>query len=201
MERPFKIAFIVLSVIVSACGENKSVNTLKNPIVERAEDVVLGNENAPATVFMYGSYHCNYCRYFFSRTYPELKKNFLDTDQVKMVIKWVDPSDNPQILRALQAASCISQYGTYEKFHELLLVNPDVIFTEDFTGLVDDIMMQNPEIEECIMSDPDFTYLRNNMKEFSNNDLTGTPTFVLNNHVYSGFISYENFVKLLKKEF
>ncbi len=178
----------------------KPFETISNNVEQKTEDVVLGDDSAPKTVFMYASYHCDFCRYFFSRTYPDLKTNFLDNGKLKLIIKWVDFDENTQVMYALQAASCIGRFGVYEKFHQLLLVNPDVVFTEDFAHLVDGIMEDNSEIAQCILQNNDYEYLRSNVSEFRENDLNGTPTFVLNNHAYSGFISYENFKKLLQKE-
>ena len=174
---------------------------LTNKVEQKEEDVVFGDFDAPQTIFLYASYDCDYCRYFFSRTYPELKTNFLDNGKLKLVVKWVDFDENQQMMYALQAASCIGRFGVYEKYHQLLLVNPDVVFTDDFSQLIDDIMQDNSEIAECILNNNDYKYIRSNMKEFRENKLTGTPTFVLNNHAYSGFISYENFKKLIEKEF
>ena len=47
---------------------------------------------------------------FSPGTYPELKKNYLDTGKLKLVVKWLDFGERPQMLNALQAASCISRY-------------------------------------------------------------------------------------------
>ena len=116
-------------------------------VVQKTDDVVFGDDTATKTVFMYASYNCDFCRYFFSRTYPEFKTNFLDNGKLKLVVKWVDFTENPQILYALQAASCIGRFGVYEKFHQLLLVNPEVVFTEDFAQLIDDIMQDNPKLQ------------------------------------------------------
>ncbi len=200
----YQTAVIILILFLTGCQNrtnNQSLNSTKTAISEKTEDTVFGEEKAANSIYMYASYHCNFCRYFFSRTFPELKRNYLDNGKIKLVVKWVDFDENPQIMGALQAASCIGRFGVYEKYHELLMVNPDVVFTEDFAELMDDIMQQNPQIEECVLSDPDFSYLKSNVKEFKENNFSGTPTFVLNNHVYTGFISYENFVKLLDKEF
>jgi len=189
---------------LNSCKSNssaKSFNTVKNEITQKTDDVIFGDDAAPQTVFLYASYNCDYCRYFFSRTYPELKTNFLDTGKLKLVVKWLDFDENPQIMKSLQAASCIGQFGVYEKFHQLLLVNPTVVFTDDFAELVDGIMQDNPEIEECILQNNEYAYLRKNVSEFRENNFSGTPTFVLNNHAYSGFISYINFKKIIAKEF
>lgn len=189
---------------LDSCKSNssdKSFITIHNEIIQKTSDVIFGDDGAPQTIFLYASYNCDYCRYFFSRTYPELKTNFLDTGKLKLVVKWLDFDENPQIMKSLQAASCIGQFGVYEKFHQLLLVNPSVVFTEDFALLIDDIMQDNLEIEECILQNNDYAYLRLNVSEFRKNEFAGTPTFVMNNHAYSGFISYINFEKLVAKEF
>lgn len=195
-------ALIGLIGLVSCRSKSsgKSFLTIKNEVEQKTGDVIFGDERAPETVFMYASYSCDFCRYFFSRTFPELKSNYLDNGKLKLVVKWIDFKNNPQVLYSLQAASCIGRFGVYEKFHQLLLVNPEVVFTEDFAQLVDDIMTDNPEIAECILQNDEYAYLRENVKEFREYKLTGTPTFVVNKHAYSGFISYDNFKKLLKKE-
>lgn len=198
-----KIFAVLLGVTFVSCQSNmsrKSFETIEKKIVQKTGDVVFGDDAAPKTMFMYASYNCDFCRYFFSRTYPDLKTNFLDAGKLKLVVKWVDFTDNPQILYALQAASCIGQFGIYEKYHQLLLVNPDVVFTEDFALLIDDIMEDNRNIAECILQNDEYAYLRENVREFRENNFTGTPTFVLNNHAYTGFISYNNFKKLIEKE-
>lgn len=202
--RLISLSIILGMLLLSTCRtktREKPFETLIHEVEQQDEDVVFGYDASPETVFMYASYHCDFCRYFFSRTYPDLKTNFLDNGKLKLVVKWVDFQDNQQVLYALQAASCIGRFGVYEKYHQLLLVNPEVVFTEDFAQLIDDIMEDNSEIAQCILQNNDYEYLRTNVKEFRENNLSGTPTFVLNNHAYSGFISYDNFVKLIKKEF
>ena len=189
---------------LDSCKSNssdKSFIPVQNEITQKAGDVIFGDDAAPQTVFLYASYNCDFCRYFFSRTYPGLKTNFLDTGKLKLVVKWLDFTENPQVMQALQAASCIGRFGVYEKFHQLLLVNPTVVYTNDFAVLIDDIMQDNPEIAECILQHNDYAYLRLNVSEFRENQFAGTPTFVMNNHAYSGFISYDNFEKIINKEF
>lgn len=205
MIKRWTIFALVLSLwSLDSCKSDssaKSFITIKNEVVQKTGDVIFGDDAAPQTVFLFASYNCDYCRYFFSRTYPDLKTNYLDTGKLKLVVKWLDFNENSQVMLALQAASCIGQFGVYEKFHQLLLVNPSVVFTDDFALLIDNIMQNNSEIEECILQNNEYAYLRLNVSEFRANNFAGTPTFVMNNHAYSGFISYNNFEKILKKEF
>jgi len=204
MLKQLSILVLVCSLIISGCNTKPSVRkgqTLKNQVTEKAEDVVFGSPAAAYSVIMYGSYNCTYCRLFFSQTLPELEKKYLDQGTLKLVLKFIDFNENPAVLRSLQAASCISQFGDYEKFHPLLLINPGVVLTEDFNQLLDDIMENNPDIAECILNNNNYAYLHSNMEEFKSNGLTGTPTFVFGNKAFSGFLSFDEFEALLNKEF
>ncbi|WP_346862508.1 thioredoxin domain-containing protein [uncultured Draconibacterium sp.] len=204
MLKHLLFGFLLLGLwSLSGCKSKTSKTSIQvqNEVIQKTGDVIFGDNAAPNTVFLFASYNCDYCRYFFSRTYPGLKTNYLDKGKIKLVVKWLDFEENPQVLQSLQAASCIGQFGVYEKFHELLLVNPAVVFTDDFSALLDDIMQDNSEIAKCILHNDEYEYLRLNVSEFRENKFTGTPTFVLNNNAYSGFISFINFEKLLAKEF
>ncbi len=170
-------------------------------MVQSYEDVVFGNDSSANTIFLFASYDCKYCRYLFLKTFPELKEKYLDSGLAKVVVKWVSFGENPSSLYALQAASCIAQYGSYDKFHELLLTNPSVIVSEDFRELIDDIMAENYEIAECIVSNKDFSYLKENVRLFRENNLSGTPCLIINNRVYSGYRPFKELDVILKEEF
>ncbi len=204
MKQIIWLTGLIVILATSGCQQKSSEKQgilLENNILEKDEDVLFGSPAAEATVFMYASYDCTYCRLFFSQTLPELEKKYLDPGKLKLLIKFLDFDENTEVLTALQAASCISRFGVFEKFHPLLVVNPEVVFTADFDLLLDDIMEDNSEIAECILQNNNFEYLRSNLKEFRANDLKGTPTFVFNNKAYRGFLSFEEFEQVLKNEF
>lgn len=190
-------------VVVFGCGSGheQEVRTIDTGLVQNPQDVVFGDDTVSATIFLYASYNCQYCRYLFSRTFPELKEHYLDKGLVKVVVKFVDFGEDPRTRYALKAASCIYRYGTYQKFHELLLADPAIVATEKFRVLIDDIMAENPDIAECILSKVDDDFSNANLEEFRKYELTGTPTMVINQHVYNGFVSFEKIDLILKKEF
>nr|WP_321450638.1 thioredoxin domain-containing protein [uncultured Carboxylicivirga sp.] len=198
-----KISIALFALSISSCKHTDNQKSIKNTsaIELKSEDIVFGNIDAINTIYIFASYHCNYCRYFFSTTYPELKKNYIDNNKIKLVLKLVEFSDNPKINSALNAAISINKFGTYDKFHELLLFNPNIIFTDEFDELIDDIIANNKEIEEGILNNNYIDYLKTNVDEFRNNKLSGTPVLILNNHAYEGYISIDNLQQVIEKEF
>ncbi|SMO65179.1 Protein-disulfide isomerase [Saccharicrinis carchari] len=199
----YTVCFCLAMLVFGGCknAQEQGVRRIEAILQQNAEDIVFGNETAKHTIFLYASYNCQYCRYLFSRTFPGLKENYLDKGLVKVVLKFVDFGEDPQTQYALKAASCIYRHGNYHKFHELLLADPAIVASEKFRALVDDIMAENTDIAQCVLSKPDSDFLKNNLKEFREHQFTGTPTMVINKHVYTGFVSFEKIDAIIKKEF
>jgi protein-disulfide isomerase len=47
----------------------------------------IGMKNAPVTIVEFSDYQCPYCRKFWSETYHQLKKEYIDTGKVRLVFK------------------------------------------------------------------------------------------------------------------
>ena len=50
-------------------------------------DIVLGSETAPVTIVEYISLTCPHCRNFAAKTFPELKKRYIDTGKVRFILR------------------------------------------------------------------------------------------------------------------
>ena len=50
-------------------------------------DVWLGSESAKVTIIEYASLTCTHCAHFHATTYPELKKRYVDTGQVRFTLR------------------------------------------------------------------------------------------------------------------
>lgn len=47
----------------------------------------LGRTDAPVTVIKYASMTCPYCRQFHRKTFPQLKKRYIDTGQMRFILR------------------------------------------------------------------------------------------------------------------
>ena len=50
-----------------------------------AEDIVLGDENAPLTIVEYASFTCVHCGAFHQDVFPRLKAEYIDTGKVRFI--------------------------------------------------------------------------------------------------------------------
>ena len=70
---------------------------------------VLGKADAPVTIFEYADFECPFCRRHELQTFPQIKKQYIDTGKVKYVAKnfIAVPSHKPSAEPTAYAAYCV----------------------------------------------------------------------------------------------
>lgn len=205
--KPIEIIAIIVSLILLVLIGIKVWNIFSSKNKEvlgetpklSALDITFGSETAPLTVFAYMSYHCGYCRLFFTDVYPKLEKEFISNGKVRFVLKIVEHSKNPDRIKEVRTAICINRYGYYGKLHELLVTNSSVIYTDEFREMVNHFINSDPLVAECILGNESTDYVLQIRNEFDKFGFTGTPTFVIGTQVYRGFMPYEQFKTFIVK--
>ncbi len=175
-------------------------SNLIGEVKEHDLDIVFGSDTAPLTVYLYSHYTCKYCVKFFQEEFPKIEEEYINTGKVRFVLKFIELGRNQDVLYSLQAAVCVNKYGSFEKLHKLLLADKMVVFTQEFKNLISGFIGDNSDVAECILNNNNYNYLYANNREFMQLGLKGTPTFIINKHVYSGYRSYRDFEKILDKE-
>lgn len=196
------VVLIALTAIVvlrnSSLWQNE--HRVKEGLTEKELDIVYGSDSADLTVFLFSSYNCSFCRKFFKSVFPELEKEYIDAGKVKLVIKLVTLTNNESVINSLQIAACINKYGNFEKLNELLLLEPKVVYTKEFEDVINELIEKDEFVAECMYGGESEIYISENMLDFKRLNCTGTPTFVINNKIFKGFLDYSKFKKLIEKE-
>jgi len=177
-----------------------SKNSASISLQEKDLDIVYGSDEALLTVFMFSSYECKFCTNFLTESLPLLKKKYIETNKVKLVIKLVDITNNSKVLSSLKLAVCINECGNFEPIDKLLQSEPSVVYTDEFMQLTEDFITENNYIEEFMLSGIAESYIVSNYKDFKALSLTGTPTFIINNKIYKGYKNYDSLKKKIEKE-
>lgn len=197
------IAIIILTATFLLINKNNLFNKnykTKIDISEQDLDIVYGLDSTDLTIFLFSNYTCSFCRKFFKTVYPELKKEYIDNGKVKLVVKPLAFSSNKSVINSLKIAVCINKFGNFETLNKLLLTEPNVIYTKEFSNVVDEFTEKDIFIAECMYGGESETYIYKNIIEFKNLKCSGTPTFIINNNIYKGYIKYDKFKKIIEKE-
>lgn len=166
------------------------------------QDMVLGDPNAPITMIEYASYTCPHCASFHENTYPQLKAEYIDTGKVKFVFREV------YFDRFGLWASMIARCGGEERFFgitDLLMKGQsDWARAGDPVAIADAIRkvgrlagLQDADLQACLQDEEHAkTLVAWYQTNAAQDDVTGTPSFVINGTKYSN-MSYADMKGIL----
>ncbi len=183
-----------LSPAFGAEGDVYDVALLMQPdgIADRA---ILGSHDAPVTVIEYAAPTCPHCAAFHTRTYPALKKDFIETGKVRFILR-------PFLLNVLDAVVFMLASAKEDDAAYLNVIN--VFFdkqaewarSEKPRDAILAVAMELGFTEESFnkaLTNQDLFEGMKKLREQAVNDfdLTGTPTFYINGKMLSGDKSIE----------
>ena len=81
----------------------------------------MGSKDASVVIAEIMDYECSYCRRFYSTTFPDLKKLYIDTGRVRFYVIDLPLKEHTHALLAAEAARCAAEQGGFwEAYHFLM---------------------------------------------------------------------------------
>lgn len=178
---------------------------------------MLGSKSAKVTIVEYSDFQCPFCRKFFSETYSQIKKDYVDTGKVKIYFKEFPLSSlHPMAQKSAEAALCVKDKGgdaAFYKMHDKMfeeqnkldggdaLVGP-VKSTVSYT--TDDLKAWAKslgyDISSCLDSDKFASKVAAEETEGASYGVQGTPAFFINGQLLSGAYPYASFKQIIDAE-
>jgi hypothetical protein len=184
--------------LVQYFSSTRKVTEISFALAEKDLDIVFGKDSADINIIMYSSYGCSFCQRFFVEVYPLIKSDYIDNGKVKLSVRLIAKSRNPDLINSIKTAHCISKYGNFEKMHELLLTNHRVVYSQEFREMIYEFAEKDIFVGECIWGSEADEYLKINEEDFEKLNLKGTPAFIINNHIYRGYKDYNQLTDIIK---
>lgn len=164
------------------------------------DDRILGNPDAPVTIVEYASLTCPHCAHFENDVLPELKKKWIDTGKVKLVLRDY-PLDEPA-LRAAMIARCAPPDRFYAYVDTFFAAQDKWMMARDYREALARLVklggMSKDEFDNCLKN----TKLEDRIVEgrliaSKELDVNSTPTFFINGAKFAGAPTVEDFDKVL----
>ena len=169
-------------------------------------DMVLGAEDAPVEIIEYASYTCPHCANFHQGPYKQLKQDYIDTGKVKFTYREV------YFDRFGIWASMIARCGGPEKFFGIT----DLLYKgqSDWTRaggpaeVVDELRkigrlagIESDQLEACLQDGEHAqTLVAWYQENAERDDISATPSFVVNGKKIDNPRTYDDFKALIEKE-
>ncbi len=161
--------------------------------------LALGNPDAPIKVTEYASLSCSHCADFHKNTFPQVKKELIDTG--KVYFQFVHFPLNAPAMDGALVALCMPE-ARYHQFLSFLFENQA---KWAFDANYQTILKQNAKLlgaseeklDACLADDKKKQEIVKNMQDASaKHNVQSTPSFVVNDKVtFAGALPFEEFKK------
>ncbi len=195
----FAALILIIALLYAFIRNNNQKSVVAELSTNSIYDLVFGNSDAPVSIIMYSSYNCGYCRKFFNEVFPQIKERYINTGNVKLILKPTDLSGNELITKSLSVLVCLNQWGNTEYLHELLLLEPNVAISKRFEEVTDSFINESENMAECLLSNESTEYIKNNSTILLSNGFCGTPVFITGSKIMKGYKEFYIFEELITK--
>lgn len=160
------------------------------------DDPVLGDKNAPVTLIEFSDYECPFCKRHFDQVYPNLKKDYIDTDKVKLVFRdYPLPFHDPMATFEANAANCAKEQSgdsAYFKFHDAIFTktasNGNGLTKDQVYQIAADIGLNQANLKLCADAGKYNDEIKKDITEGAAAGVSGTPSFFVGKSDPSGTI-------------
>lgn len=163
-------------------------------------DKTLGADDAPVTIIEYASMTCGHCANFHTRTYPDIKKDYIETGKVRFIMREF-PLD-PVATAAFMLARCAPEDKYFDIIDIMFDQQRSWAFTDNpYNSLLNfskQIGFTQETFEQCLTNqgllDAVNAVRDRGSSEFG---VSSTPTFFINGDKHPGALSFDEMAKLI----
>jgi protein-disulfide isomerase len=129
-----------------------------------------GKADAKLTLVEFSDYECPFCARHFTRTMPQLEKEYIATGKVKYVLMdFPIESIHRKAFKAHEAALCA--------VHDRIFNNRKAMAPQDLVKHAETVGLDMGKFRECFESDKHASEIRQDIAEGRKAGVRGTPTF------------------------
>ena len=212
MKHSFNRILFVLTMLISfaipAASEGISPEGWSPPASYDDIDIVIGNPDAPVTIYEYASLTCPHCKNFHENIWPTVKAKWVDTGKVKLVYRHY-PLDS-SALAASMTIQCLPEdrrvdalslmFGSVDRWSQS---------SDEFISIIQEAFGDNYTINEGqdLMSDLQKCISREGFDkdvlapsfDAYHNDVRSTPYFIVDGNRYPGVQSALDMDKIIEE--
>jgi len=160
----------------------------------------VGSKDAKVSMIVFSGFECYHCESFFDSIYPRIYNDFVKTGMVRFTLIPFVKKDNELALYKAKILICAGFQGKRWEMHSLLMKKQGEIPQETLNDLLKglninieqfNVDLKSQRVEQIVKFNKDFT---------SENNISGTPFFIINSQMTPGNRPYDAFKKIIETE-
>jgi protein-disulfide isomerase len=140
----------------------------------------LGRADAPLTIVEFTDLQCPFCSRFATQTFDELKRNYIDTGQVRFITRDLPlPNLHPHAHQAAVAARCAGEQGQFWELRTHLVRNASALSPAFIKASSRQLNLDPVKFDACLGSGKHDADIQKDVTDAGLVGITGTPSFVI----------------------
>jgi predicted DsbA family dithiol-disulfide isomerase len=182
-----------------ANARKEYLNSLRNQanlevlLASPSVDVALGDgptrgtPNSPVLLIEFADYECPYCQ----KINADLKKLEAEySGKVLFAFKDYPLPMHKHAQKASEAARCAGRQDKYWEYHDLLFEKGSGLEISQLRDYARTLKLDTAKFDQCLDSDETAPAVKKDQEQGQKLGLTGTPSFFVNGHFFSGAATY-----------
>jgi protein-disulfide isomerase len=204
---------LLAAIVVAFIGASR-VNLGSNQIVQpdfpynvEINQNALGDPDAPVVIHEYSDFGCGHCADFAFDTKKQLEDKYIQSGEVYLVFHSVGGLlGSPSTVQAAQAAYCAGDQDAFWPYHDLIFANQVDLFSKRGADIsptlktfAEVLELDKESFNACLENGKYQDLVAQDNADAINNNITGTPSFLVNGKLLVGNQPYENFQQAIEE--
>jgi protein-disulfide isomerase len=189
---------------VNVLGETATPTPASDLKVNLENVPMLGEATASVTIVEFSDFQCPYCEQFFTLTWPQIKKEYVATGQVKYYFKNFPLTGiHKNASLAAEAALCAQDQEAFWAYHDQLFAQQGEWAEQaspaaSFRKYASSVGLKAKDFASCLDSGKYAARVSAEVSEGQTLGITGTPSFVINGRLLVGAYPFAEFKKIIE---
>ena len=154
--------------------------------VNLANANTLGNKNAAVMLVEFADYECPYCQ----KVAPDVSKLTTEFgDKLAVTFKDFPLPMHAHAEKAAEAANCAAQQGKFWEYHDTLFRTKQLDI-DQLKQQAESLHLDSQQFNKCLDTGAEAAAVQKQREEGVTMGLSGTPSFFINGHFFSGALDY-----------
>ena len=186
MPRIQRLATVLLLALIAACAARppQSPPPAEAPATEFN---VLGRADAPVTIIEVTDLQCPYCARFAMQTFPELRRNYIDTGKVRFASRDLPLPIHEFAIPAAVASRCAGEQGRFWEYRHALFAEQSRLGTGPYDEIARRFGLDLERFGACRKDGRQEANVRADLELARSQGIASTPTFVIGRMVGDAF--------------
>ena len=154
--------------------------------VDVAKAYTHGSEKAPVVLVEFADYQCPYCQKVNPQI-QQLKKEY--GDKLTVIFKDFPLPMHHASEKAAEASRCAGEQGKFWEYHDVLFYSK-LLDVDQLKEHARTLKLDGDRFDACLDSGSETAAVKKDLDEAKGLGLTGTPSFFVNGHYFSGVVDY-----------